>query len=122
MLGSVMMLWYEKSELGLSWVLNHMWTELTGNPVETSKLAVPSGLYTLQNNLLFIALTNLDATTYQVMFLCMLCRVVHAMACRASMSFLSLISFSWTNTGEVFLFPFRSCLSLSLSPCMDKSI
>ena len=116
MLGSVMMLWYEKSEQGLSWVLNHMWTELTGNPVETSKLAVPSGLYTLQNNLLFIALTNLDATTYQVMFSCMLWRVVHLCL------FSPLISFSWTNTGEVFLFPFRSCLSLSLSPCMDKSI
>jgi hypothetical protein len=29
-------------------------------------LSVPAGLYTLQNNLLFIALQNLDGTTYQV--------------------------------------------------------
>lgn len=68
MFGSVLMLWYEKQEQGLGWVLQHMWEELVNNPTETSKLAVPSGLYTLQNNLLFIALSNLDATTYQVTY------------------------------------------------------
>lgn len=31
-------------------------------------LGVPAGLYTLQNNLLFIALQNLDGTTYQVTY------------------------------------------------------
>uniref|UniRef100_A0A3Q2ZFY5 Solute carrier family 35 member A3b n=1 Tax=Kryptolebias marmoratus TaxID=37003 RepID=A0A3Q2ZFY5_KRYMA len=35
------------------------------NPVETMKLAVPAGIYTLQNNLLYVALSNLDAATYQ---------------------------------------------------------
>lgn len=40
--------------------------EILGRPFETVKLVVPSGLYCLQNNLLFIALTNLDAATYQV--------------------------------------------------------
>jgi len=40
--------------------------EILGRPRETIKLIVPSGLYCLQNNLLFIALTNLDAATYQV--------------------------------------------------------
>jgi UDP-sugar transporter A1/2/3 len=33
------------------------------------RLAVPASLYTLQNNLLILALTNLDAATYQVHFL-----------------------------------------------------
>ena len=40
--------------------------EILGKPSETFKLMVPSGLYCLQNNLLFLALTNLDAATYQV--------------------------------------------------------
>jgi len=42
--------------------------EILGRPAETLKLIVPSGLYCLQNNLLFIALTNLDAATYQVTY------------------------------------------------------
>merc|ERR1711963_553789 len=42
--------------------------EIIGKPFETIKLIVPSGLYCLQNNLLFVALTNLDAATYQVTY------------------------------------------------------
>jgi len=42
--------------------------EILGKPYETVKLIVPSGLYCLQNNLLFVALTNLDAATYQVTY------------------------------------------------------
>lgn len=33
---------------------------------ETMKLAIPAAIYTLQNNLLYVALSNLDAATYQV--------------------------------------------------------
>lgn len=40
--------------------------EIVNKPVETMKLAIPAGIYTLQNNLLYIALSNLDAATYQV--------------------------------------------------------
>lgn len=40
--------------------------EVVNKPGETMKLLIPSGLYTIQNNLLFVALTNLDAATYQV--------------------------------------------------------
>lgn len=50
--------------LGRSW--RAFKEEILGKPGETVKLIVPSGLYCLQNNLLFIALTNLDAATYQV--------------------------------------------------------
>ena len=36
--------------------------------IEVLKLSVPSLLYTIQNNLLYFALSNLDATTYQVCY------------------------------------------------------
>uniref|UniRef100_A0A3Q0SBQ1 Solute carrier family 35 member A3a n=1 Tax=Amphilophus citrinellus TaxID=61819 RepID=A0A3Q0SBQ1_AMPCI len=39
--------------------------EIIHKPIETLKLAIPSGIYTLQNNLLYVALSNLDAATYQ---------------------------------------------------------
>ncbi|XP_063076563.1 UDP-N-acetylglucosamine transporter-like [Engraulis encrasicolus] len=42
--------------------------EIINKPIETLKLAIPSGIYTFQNNLAFIALSNLDATTYQVTY------------------------------------------------------
>jgi Nucleotide-sugar transporter len=38
------------------------------SPMEMLKLSVPSFLYTVQNNLLYLALTNLDAATYQVCY------------------------------------------------------
>lgn len=42
--------------------------EIIQKPIETLKLLIPAGLYTLQNNLLYIALSNLDAATYQVTY------------------------------------------------------
>ncbi|XP_062848971.1 solute carrier family 35 member A3b [Trichomycterus rosablanca] len=42
--------------------------EIVNKPLETMKLAIPSGIYTLQNNLLYLALSNLDAATYQVTY------------------------------------------------------
>ena len=41
-------------------------SEIIYKPRETAKLIVPSGLYAVQNNLLYLALSNLDAATYQV--------------------------------------------------------
>ena len=42
--------------------------EIYDKPYDTSKLAIPSGLYAIQNNLLFIALSYLNAATYQVTY------------------------------------------------------
>lgn len=47
---------------------NDLKDELLSQPIELLKLAIPSGLYTLQNNLLYVALSNLDAATYQIMY------------------------------------------------------
>lgn len=37
-----------------------------GSPKELMKLSVPSLVYALQNNMAFLALSNLDAAVYQV--------------------------------------------------------
>ncbi len=41
-------------------------SEIVLNKIETIKTSVPAALYTIQNNLLFVALSNLDAATFQV--------------------------------------------------------
>lgn len=41
---------------------------LLNSPFEVLKVSVPSFLYVIQNNLLYLALTNLDAATYQVCY------------------------------------------------------
>jgi UDP-sugar transporter A1/2/3 len=38
------------------------------SPIEILKVSVPSFLYVVQNNLLYLALSNLDAATYQVCY------------------------------------------------------
>ncbi|KAF9932153.1 hypothetical protein FBU30_008840 [Linnemannia zychae] len=42
--------------------------EIIGKPREILKMVIPSGLYALQNNLLYIALSNLEAATFQVTY------------------------------------------------------
>ena len=42
---------------------------------DTIKLSVPAILYTIQNNLLFVALSNLDAATFQVSSSSILCHL-----------------------------------------------
>ncbi|XP_031556316.1 UDP-N-acetylglucosamine transporter-like isoform X2 [Actinia tenebrosa] len=58
------------SQAGYSWKAfsTQIDNEIISKPWETLKLAIPSGLYTIQNNLLFLALSNLDAATYQVTY------------------------------------------------------
>jgi solute carrier family 35 (UDP-sugar transporter), member A1/2/3 len=48
--------------------LSELNTHILHSPTEILKLCVPSLLYTVQNNLLYLALTNLDAATYQVCY------------------------------------------------------
>nr|XP_045582051.1 UDP-N-acetylglucosamine transporter-like isoform X2 [Procambarus clarkii] len=48
--------------------LNRLYEDVIINVWETLKLVIPAFLYVVQNNLLFVALSNLDAATYQVTY------------------------------------------------------
>ena len=50
-------------------VLNFLYQQLFVNFKETAKVSVPAILYTIQNNLLYLALSNLNAATFQVYLL-----------------------------------------------------
>lgn len=59
---------YKDSQCSLRALNRALRDEILNKPAETIKLAIPSGIYTLQNNLLYVALSNLDAATYQVTY------------------------------------------------------
>ena len=61
----VVMVWYDV-HWSLSRGLSLLYTEIVAKKKEMLKVSVPSILYTIQNNLLYIALTYLDAATFQV--------------------------------------------------------
>eukprot|EP00568_Trieres_chinensis_P006544 CAMPEP_0183310896 /NCGR_PEP_ID=MMETSP0160_2-20130417/33912_1 /TAXON_ID=2839 ORGANISM="Odontella Sinensis, Strain Grunow 1884" /NCGR_SAMPLE_ID=MMETSP0160_2 /ASSEMBLY_ACC=CAM_ASM_000250 /LENGTH=431 /DNA_ID=CAMNT_0025475301 /DNA_START=97 /DNA_END=1392 /DNA_ORIENTATION=+ len=52
----------------LAGLMGELRRDVIESPGEVLKLCVPSLLYTIQNNLLYLALTNLDAATYQVLY------------------------------------------------------
>ncbi|RWS17090.1 UDP-N-acetylglucosamine transporter-like protein [Dinothrombium tinctorium] len=55
-------------EIAFNYFLREINDEIVKQPLETCKLLIPAALYTIQNNLLFLALSNLDAATYQVTY------------------------------------------------------
>ncbi|XP_069829654.1 CMP-sialic acid transporter [Dendropsophus ebraccatus] len=52
----------------LSRLISSLKENVLGSPVEMLKLSVPSLVYALQNNMAFLALSNLDAAVYQVTY------------------------------------------------------
>lgn len=45
-----------------------LWQNIAMQPMDTLKLAVPAFIYMIQNNLLYIAVSNLSAATFQVTY------------------------------------------------------
>ncbi|UJR22806.1 hypothetical protein I4U23_025836 [Adineta vaga] len=64
---SVLLVWWENG-CSINRFFRVVHDEIYSKPYETSKLAIPSGIYAVQNNLLFIALSYLNAATYQVTY------------------------------------------------------
>ena len=54
----------QEGSFGKWW--RYLYTNTLSQPMDCVKIAVPSLIYTLQNNLLFVALSNLEAATFQV--------------------------------------------------------
>jgi len=48
--------------------ISTLYTTVLGSPRDTLKMLIPATIYAIQNNLLFIALSNLDAAVYQVTY------------------------------------------------------
>lgn len=63
----IILVWFE-NDCSFDLTIRKLNEEVYSKPYETSKLAIPSGLYAIQNNLLFIALSYLNAATYQVTY------------------------------------------------------
>ena len=55
-------------EGSISAVWHKIYREVICMPSDFAKLMIPACLYTLQNNLAYIAVSNLDAATYQVLY------------------------------------------------------
>eukprot|EP01054_Gregarina_sp_Poly1_P010726 Gregarina_sp_Poly_1__10725@NODE_814_length_6190_cov_237_531439_g591_i0_p3_GENE_NODE_814_length_6190_cov_237_531439_g591_i0NODE_814_length_6190_cov_237_531439_g591_i0_p3_ORF_typecomplete_len379_score35_47Nuc_sug_transp/PF04142_15/1e03Nuc_sug_transp/PF04142_15/1_4e100CRTlike/PF08627_10/9_6e19CRTlike/PF08627_10/72TPT/PF03151_16/1_7e11UAA/PF08449_11/5_4e11SLC35F/PF06027_12/1_4e09SLC35F/PF06027_12/1_4e02PUNUT/PF16913_5/6_9e07PUNUT/PF16913_5/5_7e02EamA/PF00892_20/1_1e05EamA/PF00892_20/23TMEM234/PF1063 len=67
LLGSLFLMLYE-----LEWKILLVWHDLRAHvwnkPSETLKVGIPALLYAVQNNLLFVALSNMSPATYQVTY------------------------------------------------------
>lgn len=67
-LTSLAMLLIVEFKLSIFDCLTHLQEEIISKPKETLKVAVPAFIYTLQNNLLYVAVSNLPAATFQVSY------------------------------------------------------
>mmetsp|Transcript_40498 Transcript_40498/g.61163 ORF Transcript_40498/g.61163 Transcript_40498/m.61163 type:complete len:353 (+) Transcript_40498:132-1190(+) len=66
MVCSYFFLCFEKGDIGTATSL--VWQTFTGKFLELLKVSIPGLLYTVQNNLLFISLSNLSGAVYQVTY------------------------------------------------------
>lgn len=59
-------IFYQKN--GFAGLVDEINREIIQKPKETLLLIVPSGLYTLQTNLIYVSLSHVDATTFQITY------------------------------------------------------
>lgn len=57
-----------KEHRSVTGMIRDVYHNVLCNPTDTLKMCVPSIIYALQNNLAFVALSNLDAATYQITY------------------------------------------------------
>lgn len=65
-LTSMVLLFLESSSIAE--VFQSINSQILKNPLDTLKTGVPAFLYTIQNNLIYVAISNLDAAVFQVTF------------------------------------------------------
>lgn len=69
-----------RAEYGWTNAKQRLYQEMIGRPEDMGKLLVPSLLYVIQNNLGYVAMSNLDAATFQVLYqVCEICW--HSLTC-----------------------------------------
>lgn len=65
---SCLWLVYHEEGNSISKLKEAVHTQIIKQPLDTLKVCVPSMVYVVQNNLLYVAASHLDAATYQVSF------------------------------------------------------
>lgn len=65
LLTCLVLVFYEEGQ-DVNRLLAALHTTIVKNPVDTFKICVPSLVYIIQNNLLYLSASHLDAATYQV--------------------------------------------------------
>jgi len=68
----LIIIWYEEGK-SVSKCCSHLNENIIQQPWDSIRVSVPAFLYMIQNNLIYVAATNLDAATFQVISELMLC-------------------------------------------------